>query len=196
MSQLKAEHTIDYRRRRIVFGVFVIISVLVLSFVTWLVWPNPDAPSRPPLAPTHGAPLPERADRNKSLCERANDVPAYVVRFEDGSEAWVPPGRDQLYDSDIVPDGDLPPGTPRATVCAAIYGQYVHDRQYNSFRTVDLAKIVCEGLKGADARNCSTLAHRPPVVTPSTGTPAGYRLVRECRDQYRGAELSDCLTQE
>lgn len=48
-----------------------------------------------------------------------------------------------------------------------------------------------------DYEACLSLYMRPSYTSKdgSTYTPYGFFLVRECTDQYRGAELRDCLRQ-
>jgi len=58
------------------------------------------------------------------------------------------------------------------------------------------AQRACKGAPKKIGSSCLELYLRNAWRTPSTFTPAGPALVKECFDQYRGIELADCLTQE
>lgn len=58
------------------------------------------------------------------------------------------------------------------------------------------AKKACRRAPKGSGQDCLALYLRRAWHTPSTYTPAGPALVKECISQYRGRELADCFTQE
>lgn len=58
------------------------------------------------------------------------------------------------------------------------------------------AKRACAKAPRGSMQDCLALYLRRAWHTPSTYTPAGPALVKECISQYRGRELADCFTQE
>lgn len=58
------------------------------------------------------------------------------------------------------------------------------------------ARKACRLAGVMGMQDCLALYMRNAWASPSTYTPAGPILVRECISQYRGAELRDCFTQE
>lgn len=58
------------------------------------------------------------------------------------------------------------------------------------------AKRACARAPRGSGQDCLNLYMRHAWTSPSNGAAEGRVLVRECFDQYRGAELRDCFTQE
>lgn len=66
-----------------------------------------------------------------SVCQEASAVPPYRVTYDDGSVVEVPSGDQQL-------SAIGPVDVPLSSVCAAIVGQWDHDRKSKGY--VDLGQ--------------------------------------------------------